>query len=72
VRISGVLITAADNSTDFVRFQVLMEANKKMTVFWGYCALTMETVSTSETSVSFYKTAWHNIPVGSLLYTDFL
>jgi hypothetical protein len=33
----------------------------KMTVFWDVAPLMMETLSTSETSASFYQTARRNI-----------
>jgi hypothetical protein len=37
-----------------------------MAVFWN--TLMMETVITSETSVNFYQTIWHNIPDYSHLH----
>jgi hypothetical protein len=51
----------------FVRFQLLTASSIKMTVFWDVApcnlvALIMEAVGTSETSVNFYQTTWHNIP----------
>jgi hypothetical protein len=43
----------------------------KMTVFWDVllCSLVMMVaVSTSETSVNFYQTTWHNIPEDTQLH----
>jgi hypothetical protein len=39
-----------------------------MIVFWDVASLMMEAVSTSETSVNFYQTAWRNIPEDSHLH----
>jgi hypothetical protein len=41
-----------------------------MTVFRAIITLTMEAVSTSETSVSFYETAWRKIAEDSHLHTS--
>jgi hypothetical protein len=48
-----------------------MAASMKMTVFWDTapCALMVEAASTSETSVNFYQTTWHNIPEDNHLHT---
>jgi hypothetical protein len=59
-----------------LRFQVLTAARMKMTVFWDVapCSLIefdrcfpMEALSTSEKSVNFYETTWHNMPEDSHL-----
>jgi hypothetical protein len=55
-----------------VRFEVLVAASMKMAVFWvvvppssGLIALMMEAARTSEMSVNFYQTTWHNNPEDS-------
>jgi hypothetical protein len=59
-------ITLATTIYDTVRFQVLTEASKKMTVFLDVApcrALMMEATRTSETTVNFYQTTRRrNIP----------
>jgi hypothetical protein len=46
----------------------IMKALYVCYIFYRAIALMMETVSTSETSVSFYQTTWRNVPEDSHLY----
>jgi hypothetical protein len=49
-----------------VRFEVLTVASMKTAVFW-VDALMIKAASTSEMSVTFYQTTWHNNPEDSHL-----
>jgi hypothetical protein len=53
-----------------MRFQVLTATNMKMAVFFIIKAMMMEAVTTSETSVNFYRTTRRNFPEGSHLQLE--
>jgi hypothetical protein len=59
-----------------LRFQIFMAASVKITVFWNFAtglkALTMEAVSTSETSLNFYQSTRRNDPEDNLFQKLFM
>jgi hypothetical protein len=59
-------MTLSKNIPTLVRFLVLVAVNMMMAVSCGVSiTLMMKAVSTSETSVNFYQTAWCKIPEDS-------